>query len=101
MHYHIFYKGYLKYSIEISFYLQKKKKEIFIPENEVQKKIGRVLVLSDCAHSFGAVRDGKKAGAHADFSVFSFHAVKNLTTAEGGAITWTSHEGIDDDCNHF
>lgn len=74
-----------------------KKKELFIPENEVQKKIGRVLVLSDCAHSFGAVRDGKKAGAHADFSVFSFHAVKNLTTAEGGAITWTSHEGIDDE----
>ena len=74
-----------------------KKKELFIPENEVQKKIGRVLVLSDCAHSFGAVRDGKKAGAHADFSVFSFHAVKNLTTAEGGAIIWTSHEGIDDE----
>lgn len=79
------------------FKILEKKRDLFIPENEVQKKIGRVLVLSDCAHSFGAVRDEKKAGAHADFSVFSFHAVKNLTTAEGGAITWTSHEGIDDE----
>lgn len=79
------------------FKILEKKRDLFIPENEVQKKIGRVLVLSDCAHSFGAVRDGKKAGAHADFSVFSFHAVKNLTTAEGGAITWNSHEGIDDE----
>lgn len=79
------------------FKILEKKRDLFIPENEVQKKIGRVLVLSDCAHSFGAVRDEKKAGAHADFSVFSFHAVKNLTTAEGGAITWISHEGIDDE----
>lgn len=74
-----------------------KKKELFTPNNEVQDIIGRVLVLSDCAHSFGAIRDGRKAGAHADFSVFSFHAVKNLTTAEGGAITWRSHEGISDE----
>ena len=73
------------------------KKDLFVPANEVQEKIGRVLVLSDSAHSFGAVRDGKRAGAYADFTAFSFHAVKNLTTAEGGAITWVSHEGIDDD----
>ena len=73
------------------------KKDMFEPANEVQEKIGRVLVLSDSAHSFGAVRDGKRAGAYADFTAFSFHAVKNLTTAEGGAITWVSHEGIDDE----
>lgn len=73
------------------------KKDLFVPANEVQEKIGRVLVLSDSAHSFGAVRDGKRAGAYADFTAFSFHAVKNLTTAEGGAITWVSHEGIDDE----
>lgn len=60
----------------------------FRPENEMQKKIGRVVVSADCAHSFGASRHGKMAGAIADFSSFSFHAVKNFTTAEGGALTW-------------
>lgn len=60
----------------------------FSPSNEIQKKIGRVVVSADCAHSFGASRHGVKAGAIADFSSFSFHAVKNLTTAEGGAMTW-------------
>nr|WP_315176164.1 DegT/DnrJ/EryC1/StrS family aminotransferase [uncultured Flavobacterium sp.] len=65
---------------------QKKVKELFVPESENQKKLGRILVLSDAAHSFGAVYHNKKVGAQADFTVFSFHAVKNLTTAEGGAI---------------
>lgn len=64
------------------------KKSIFRPKNELQKKIGRIIVSCDCAHSFGAQRHGKMAGAIADFSSFSFHAVKNLTTAEGGALTW-------------
>jgi dTDP-4-amino-4,6-dideoxygalactose transaminase len=61
-------------------------KELFIPESENQEKLGRILVLSDAAHSFGAVYDGEKVGSQSDFTVFSFHAVKNLTTAEGGAI---------------
>ncbi|MEG1545612.1 MAG: DegT/DnrJ/EryC1/StrS family aminotransferase, partial [Tannerellaceae bacterium] len=60
----------------------------FHPSNEIQKKIGRIVVSADCAHSFGANRHGKMAGAIADFSSFSFHAVKNFTTAEGGALTW-------------
>ena len=65
----------------------------FTPANEIQKKIGRVVVSADCAHSFGASRHGKMAGSIADFSSFSFHAVKNLTTAEGGALTWNLHFG--------
>lgn len=65
------------------------KKSLFCPSNEIQKRIGRIIVSADCAHAFGAVWHGKKAGAIADFSSFSFHAVKNLTTAEGGALTWT------------
>jgi dTDP-4-amino-4,6-dideoxygalactose transaminase len=58
----------------------------FVPETEEQKMLGRILVLSDAAHSFGAISQGKKAGVLTDVSVFSFHAVKNLTTAEGGAV---------------
>lgn len=77
--------------------ITERKKDLFTPKNELQKKIGRVIVLSDSAHSFGATRDGYKAGAYADFTAFSFHAVKNLTTAEGGAITWRHHDGIDDE----
>lgn len=64
------------------------KKNLFHPNNELQKRIGRIVVSSDCAHSFGAQRNGKMAGSIADFSSFSFHAVKNFTTAEGGALTW-------------
>ena len=64
------------------------KKHLFCPENEIQKRIGRVIVVADDAHAFGAQWHGKMAGAIADFSSFSFHAVKNLTTAEGGALTW-------------
>lgn len=60
----------------------------FRPNNDIQKKIGRIVISSDCAHSFGASRNGKMAGSIADFSSFSFHAVKNFTTAEGGAMTW-------------
>lgn len=60
----------------------------FNPKNDIQKKIGRIVISSDCAHSFGASRNGKMAGSIADFSSFSFHAVKNFTTAEGGAMTW-------------
>ena len=64
------------------------KRGLFRPSNEIQKRIGRIIVAADCAHAFGASRHGIKAGAIADFSSFSFHAVKNLTTAEGGALTW-------------
>lgn len=72
-----------------------RKKSLFRPANVLQAKIGRIVVASDCAHSFGAVRKGKMAGAIADFSAFSFHAVKNFTTAEGGALTWKLPFGND------
>ena len=64
------------------------KRDLFRPANEIQKRIGRIIVAADDAHAFGAKRHGKMAGSIADFSSFSFHAVKNLTTAEGGALTW-------------
>ena len=64
------------------------KRHLFHPSNELQKKIGHVIVSADCAHAFGAQWHGKMAGEIADFSSFSFHAVKNFTTAEGGAMTW-------------
>ena len=64
------------------------KKSLFRPTNEIQKRIGRIIVAADDAHAFGAKWHGKMAGEIADFSSFSFHAVKNLTTAEGGALTW-------------
>lgn len=64
------------------------KKDLFHPTNALQAKFGRIIISSDCAHSFGANRKGKMAGEIADFSSFSFHAVKNFTTAEGGALTW-------------
>lgn len=60
----------------------------FSPSNDIQRMMGRIFVSNDCAHSFGASRNGKMAGSIADFSSFSFHAVKNFTTAEGGAMTW-------------
>ena len=74
-----------------------KKKEIFIPNNDIQSAIGRVVVVADGAHSFGATYKGKMAGEGADFTSFSFHAVKNLTTAEGGAITWRNIDGVDNE----
>ena len=64
------------------------KQRLFKPANALQAKIGRIIVSADCAHSFGGMRKGKMAGEIADFSSFSFHAVKNFTTAEGGAMTW-------------
>ena len=73
------------------------KKNIFKAKGKYQEALGRILVLSDCAHGFGAVQNGKRAGAVADFTSFSFHAVKNLTTAEGGALTWLPLNGIDDE----
>ena len=71
------------------------KKDMFTPNNEMQEAFDRIIVVADSAHGFGAVRNNKKSGNLADFTCFSFHAVKNLTTAEGGAVTWKSHEGID------
>ncbi|MEW6773478.1 MAG: DegT/DnrJ/EryC1/StrS family aminotransferase [Bacteroidota bacterium] len=71
------------------------KKNLFRPDNEKQEKLGRIMVLSDAAHSFGAIYKGKKTGSLCDASVFSFHAVKNLTTAEGGAITLNLPEPFD------
>lgn len=65
-----------------------RKKGLFRPNNALQEKIGRIIVSADCAHSFGGMRKGRMAGEIADFSSFSFHAVKNFTTAEGGAMTW-------------
>ncbi len=73
------------------------KKYLFRPTNELQTAIGRVVVLADAAHAFGATRNGKMCGEIADFTSFSFHAVKNLTTAEGGALTWRPIKGIDDE----
>ena len=66
-------------------------------DNPIQRALGRIAIIADSAHSFGATLDNKKAGNIADFSSFSFHAVKNLTTAEGGALTWKSIDGIDDE----
>ena len=71
------------------------KKDLFTPNSEIQEIFNRIIVLADCAHGFGAVRNGKKAGTFADFTCFSFHAVKNLTTAEGGAVTWKNHPNLD------
>ena len=71
------------------------KKELFQPENELQKVFGRVIVMADAAHALGAVWQDKMVGSIADFTNFSFHAVKNLTTAEGGAVTWREINGID------
>ena len=74
-----------------------RKKALFQPANSIQKAIGPVIVVADCAHALGAERLGKMAGEIADFTSFSFHAVKNFTTAEGGASTWKSIPGIDDE----
>lgn len=70
------------------FSIVESKKDIFTPKTDLQKKLGRIAICCDAAHAFGALRKGKMVGAIADFSSFSFHAVKNFTTAEGGALTW-------------
>ena len=75
----------------------RRKQHLFRPASDVQRALGRVAVLADAAHAFGAVRDGHAVGAIADFTAFSFHAVKNLTTAEGGALCWRTIPGIADD----
>ncbi len=72
------------------------KKDMFCPSSPIQKALGRIAIMADTAHSFGADVNGTKTGNIADFSSFSFHAVKNFTTAEGGALTWKSIPGIDD-----
>ncbi len=72
------------------------KKHLFHPANDIQRAFGRCIVIADAAHAFGAMWHGRMCGEIADFTSFSFHAVKNLTTAEGGALTWRAHEGIDD-----
>ena len=79
------------------FQVVESKKHLFHPRNEIQKVFGRVIVSADAAHAFGATWHGKKIGSVADFTSFSFHAVKNFTTAEGGALTWRSREGIDNE----
>ena len=77
--------------------IAEEKKNLFHASNEIQEVMGRIAVLADGAHAFGASREGKMAGEIADFTSFSFHAVKNLTTAEGGAAVWKSIPGIDDE----
>ncbi len=73
------------------------RKHLFTPTNDIQRAYGRVIVLADAAHAFGAQWHGKMCGEIADFTSFSFHAVKNLTTAEGGALTWRTVEGVDNE----
>lgn len=72
------------------------KKDLFRPNNDIQRAYGRCIVVADAAHAFGAMWHGLMCGEIADFTSFSFHAVKNLTTAEGGALTWKAHEGVND-----
>lgn len=74
-----------------------RKKDLFHPANKIQKSIGRVIVMADAAHAFGATWKEKPVGSIADFSNFSFHAVKNFTTAEGGAAVWKDIDGIDNE----
>lgn len=80
------------------FEIVERKKSIFTPsENKIQQALGRVAVVADAAHAFGAQRHGKMCGEIADFTAFSFHAVKNFTTAEGGAVVWKDIDGVDND----
>lgn len=79
------------------FSIVEEKKKLFHPANKLQEAIGRVIVMADAAHAFGATWHGKPVGSIADFSNFSFHAVKNFTTAEGGAVAWRDIEGIDNE----
>lgn len=79
------------------FEIVEKNKDKFIANNDIQRKFNRIIVIADGAHSFGAKYKNVRAGNIADFTSFSFHAVKNLTTAEGGAVTWKNIEGIDNE----
>jgi len=79
------------------FQIVESKKHLFHANNTLQKAFGRIIVMADAAHAMGAQWHGKMCGEIADFTTFSFHAVKNLTTAEGGAITWRAHHNIDNE----
>lgn len=79
------------------FDIVERKKSLFQPRNKIQSAIGRIIVMADAAHAFGAKWHGRPVGSIADFSNFSFHAVKNFTTAEGGAVTWRDIDGIDNE----
>ena len=79
------------------FEIVERKKALFKPNNKLQEKIGRVVVMADAAHSLGAEYKGKPSGSIADFTCFSFHAVKNFTVAEGGSVTWNRNLGLNDD----
>ncbi|MDO5860418.1 DegT/DnrJ/EryC1/StrS aminotransferase family protein [Methanobrevibacter sp.] len=79
------------------FEIVESKRELFKSNNEIQEAFNRIIVVADCAHGFGAIQNDKIAGSLADFTCFSFHAVKNLTTAEGGAVTWKNHDGLDNE----
>ncbi|EEL08742.1 Capsular polysaccharide biosynthesis protein [Bacillus cereus BDRD-Cer4] len=73
------------------------KKDLFKPNNKTQELFERIIVMTDAAHAFGAERKGKRCGQVADFTCYSFHAVKNLTTAEGGGVVWRNDLGLDDE----
>lgn len=79
------------------FSIVEKKKSLFKPSNDIQSKFGRIIVCADTAHAFGSSWHGQPVGSVADFSAFSFHAVKNFTTAEGGALTWKSNDALNDE----
>ena len=79
------------------FSIVEKKKSLFKPSNDIQTKFGRIIVCADTAHAFSSSWHGQPVGSVADFSAFSFHAVKNFTTAEGGALTWKPNEALDDE----
>lgn len=79
------------------FRIVEEKKRLFKPKNEIQRTFNRIIVMTDAAHAFGAERDGMKSGEIADFTCFSFHAVKNFTTAEGGAVVWRNEGDLDDE----
>lgn len=79
------------------FAIAEKKRALFKPASDIQQALGRIAIMADTAHAFGAKLGDKMIGSVADFSSFSFHAVKNLTTAEGGALTWRTIEGVDDE----
>ena len=79
------------------FKIVEEKKNLFKPNNEIQKLYNRIIIVSDSAHGIGAQKNGKMSGKFADFTTFSFHAVKNLTTAEGGAATWKNKDGLNNE----
>ena len=79
------------------FSIVEKKKSLFKPSNDIQSKFGRIIICADTAHAFGSSWHGQPVGSVADFSAFSFHAVKNFTTAEGGALTWKPNDALNDE----